>query len=101
MKPSQKDTQAKQEIRAWLARKLVMEDVPEPLWRVLEEENLVSDAVKYPGEKEEYLLKPAKRYLRFNREMGGYSGVERVRDESVNTSYVLVTQPGDPMYERA
>src|SRR3712207_5917696 len=103
MEPDREDTQAGQELCAWLARRLRIAEVPEPVWVLLKEGNYVSEALESPKQKEKILVRPARRYLQFYRKIGGAaSGPERARKETEDTSsYVPRLRPGDPVYERA
>lgn len=58
------------ELRRWLAKRLAVEEVPAPLWSLLEDDHYISEALdpSSPDGKKE-LLERAKRQLRFQREM--------------------------------
>lgn len=74
MDPDQQDTQ-RQELRSWLARRFKWDDIPEPLWEVLE---MDVEAVSNPNDPldRDDLLGLARERIKFARDMSAFVGPE-------------------------
>ena len=87
----------KQQVREWLAKALRREEVPEPLWRYLDDvEGLVDDVIRRDDEDENLaaLLRVARRLLAFVNEMGAFRPQGQRAGQAVSQSPQVVPPRG-------